>query len=91
MAINEHVTEFAGLPVVDFNPDAPLPVDPDAAAAWRIHADYDDGKEGFERLLDALLAADWVGQVTALVIGEWGESYENDRPDRATGRGGAPG
>jgi hypothetical protein len=79
MTINEHVTEFAGLPVVDFKPDDPLPTEP-GAAAWRIHADYDDGKEGFERLLGALLAADWAGQVTALVIGEWGESYENHAP-----------
>ena len=79
MAINEHVSQFAGLPVAEFDPDKPLPVEP-GAAAWRIETDYDGGVEGFERLLSALLAADWAGQVTALVIGEWGESYDTAAP-----------
>ena len=79
MTINEHISQFAGLPVVDFDPDKPLPVEP-GAAAWRVQTDYEGGAEGFERLLSALLAADWAGQVPALVIGEWGESYDTAAP-----------
>ena len=79
MAINEHVSQFAGLPVVDFDPGVPLPVEP-RDAAWRIQTDYDGGAEGFERLLSALLAAEWAGQVSALLIGEWGESYDTVAP-----------
>lgn len=79
MTINTHITEFAGLPVVEFAPDAAVPDDP-GAVAWRMSIDVDDGTESFRQLLDAFLAAEWAGRVRALVIGEWGESYDTHAP-----------
>jgi hypothetical protein len=88
-----HVSTFAGLPVRDFMPDQDMSgVDP-GAVAWRVATDWDRGPDGFDAALAALLDAPWVGQVRALIIGEWGESYERTAPidrlvaaaDRLTG------
>ena len=46
MTINEHLTEFAGLPVVAFDPQVAPPVAADAAA-WRLSAEYDTAPEDF--------------------------------------------
>jgi hypothetical protein len=79
MTISDHITEFAGLPVVDFDIENPPQVDP-ATVAWRVATDYDLGEEGFTQRLDGLLKADWAGRIAALVIGQWGEPYENEAP-----------
>ena len=79
MTINEHVTQFAGLPVAEFDPSVDSPADP-TAVAWRLSTDDDSGKEPFYERLDAFLGMPWVSGVRALVIGEWGESYETVFP-----------
>src|SRR5262245_8147309 len=79
MAIGSHIDTFAGLPVVAFLPEQPPAARP-AAAAWRIDTDYEGGAELFNQRLDAFLATDWVGEVRALIIGEWGESYDTGAP-----------
>ena len=92
MTIDEHLTQFAGLPVVAFDPQGEPPADP-GAHAWRVSTDYDGGKDEFRARLSALVDSDWAGSVRALVIGEWGESYERAAPigklvkvaDRLTG------
>jgi hypothetical protein len=78
MTINEHITEFAGLPVVEFDPYADPPADA-SAAAWRVSTDY-DGEELFNLRFNTLVNAEWAAGIRALVIGEWGESYEDGPP-----------
>ena len=79
MTVNEHAKTFAGLPVRKFKVSQDIPDDP-AGVAWRLETNYEGGAEKFNRRLDALLAAPWAGQIRALVIGEWGESYEHEVP-----------
>src|SRR5690606_9350011 len=78
MAIHEHLTEFAGLPVVDYTPgcfddrDARIRAafaDP-GTAAWRLRAWYAEQKTFaayFSDFTDQVDAA----RVTALIMGEW--------------------
>ena len=92
MTIDEHLTQFAGLPVAAFDPQGDAPADP-SGFAWRVSTDYDGGKEEFRARLSGLVDSDWAGSVRALVLGEWGESYERAAPigrlvkaaDRLTG------
>ncbi|WP_027346823.1 STM4015 family protein [Hamadaea tsunoensis] len=84
MAIAHHITTFAGLPVVDYPAGAPV-ADP-AAVAWRIDDPEYDGSGAFEQHFSALLAEEWAGEVTTLVIGNWGSSYDSPPPvDRIAG------
>jgi len=73
--INHHIDTFAGLPVVEFAPDQPPPADP-GAVAIRLSSGFEE-TEQFQAAWDALFAADWVGQVPALVIGDWGDAYDS--------------
>ncbi|GAB2961100.1 STM4015 family protein [Micromonospora polyrhachis] len=69
MTINEHITEFAGLPVVDFVPDMEPPADP-SGVAWRITEDHDLSEmipEQVEHLPTVVDPAD----VRALIICAW--------------------
>jgi len=92
MTINEYVTSFAGLPVVEFEPGDPPRADP-GAFAWRVSAGDDNDDSEFGRRVEALLRAPWVGQIRAIIVGSWGESFENTIPlelfieaaDRLTG------
>ncbi|GAA4072858.1 STM4015 family protein [Actinomadura miaoliensis] len=72
MSFDEHLTEFAGLPVVAFTPDTepdePLP--PAGEAAWAVRGDWND--EPYPRLFERFMAAVDTTRVTALVIGFWG-------------------
>jgi hypothetical protein len=79
VTINEHISEFAGLPVAAFDPNTGEPDDP-AGFAWRISTDYEGGSEEFARLWTALTSAQWAGQIKALIIGEWGEAYDTAAP-----------
>ncbi|MFK3982240.1 STM4015 family protein [Micromonospora sp. NPDC050397] len=79
MTINNHVTEFAGRPVVTFDSTEDLPPDV-GAVAWRLSADYDDSKEAFARLVEEFLARVTPGAVQALIIGQWGSAYEEEAP-----------
>jgi len=76
--INEHIDSFAGLPIFEFDPAGPPPEDP-GAVAIRLSTGFEES-EGFQSKWEALFAADWVGQVRALVIGQWGEAYESAIP-----------
>lgn len=79
MTISSHIDTFAGLAVRAYQAGEVGDTDP-AAVAWRIDTDYDGGAETFQERLTSFLAEDWAGQVRALVIGEWGESYDTDAP-----------
>ncbi|MEU1126162.1 STM4015 family protein [Streptomyces sp. NPDC005899] len=77
----EHLHELLGLPVVDFQQEADGSGRPAAgAAAWRVSVDpygsegYGSWEEAFAEFLDTV---DPSG-VRALVIGQWGEVYEED-------------
>ncbi|MFI0350599.1 STM4015 family protein [Actinomadura sp. 9N407] len=69
---DDYLTEFAGLPLVNFTPetepDEPLP--PAADVAWAVRGDWGDERypDLFARFMDAVDTS----QVTALVIGFWG-------------------
>ncbi|WP_433385345.1 STM4015 family protein [Micromonospora sp. KLBMP9576] len=81
--ISSHVSSFVGLPVVAFAPGMTLPDDP-SAVAWRLDVDdFDAGPEEFANLLRALREQVPANAVRALVIGEWGESYERALPVEA--------
>jgi hypothetical protein len=79
MTINTHVTEFAGRPVVDFDPSAELPADP-ATVAWRLAADYDSSTGDFAALVEQFLTKVEPASVQALIIGQWGSAYEEEAP-----------
>lgn len=98
MTIDEHITHFAGLPVMTFEPQADAAAGETGAGdpgevAWRISTDYDGGKEAFKARFRSLVEAEWAGSVRALVVGEWGAAYERSAPvgklveaaDRLTG------
>ncbi|WP_329102233.1 STM4015 family protein [Micromonospora sp. NBC_01699] len=96
--IGRHRTEFAGLPVHEFDPEATPPADP-SAVAWRIAFEHDGDwdedlpspafAQRFEQFLDTVDPA----SVTALVLGSWGYAAFNTPPyaqlcaaaDRLTG------
>ncbi|GIG89879.1 STM4015 family protein [Plantactinospora endophytica] len=80
MTINSHITEFAGLPVVDFDPAEPPTVAP-GAAAWRLSlTDFPKDEGEFAELTEQFLAAVDPAGVAALIVGDWGESYDNAAP-----------
>jgi hypothetical protein len=79
VTIYEHIKKFAGRPVRKVKARMETPTDP-AGTAWRVTTDYDGGSEKFDRRFDALVNSAWAGEVRALVIGEWGESYDTDAP-----------
>jgi hypothetical protein len=78
MAIGRHITSFAGLPVVNY--PAGTSVEDPGAVAWRLEDPEYDGDGILKQRLDALLAEEWAGQVTALVIGNWGSAYDAAPP-----------
>ena len=76
--INDHIDSFAGLPIFEFDPDGTPPENP-SAVAIRLSTGFEESEQ-FQTKWDALFAADWVGQIQALVIGEWGDAYESSVP-----------
>ena len=81
MSYAEHLTELHGLPVFDF----PLPDDEDpqlpeaGAAAWRISYDpyADESDEDFKGRFERFLTTVDPTRVRALIIGQWGEAYDD--------------
>lgn len=73
----QHLHEFGGLPVVDFQHTSDEGSRPAAdAVAWRVSVDpYDDDRPWEEEFADFLDQVD-PAAVRALVIGQWGEAYE---------------
>ena len=80
MAISNHISTFAGLPVVDYPAPESGPESDPAAVAWRLDDPDYEGGDVFKQQLTALAAEEWAGRVTALVIGNWGSSYEAGPP-----------
>ncbi|MGE3819260.1 MAG: STM4015 family protein [Isosphaeraceae bacterium] len=76
MSIDEHVEEFAGLPVRDHSPEEGL-TDP-GETAFRISVDYDQSEEGvtIASILERFLKDPRAKQVKALVIGPWDGIYD---------------
>lgn len=72
--VNSHMTTFAGMPVVDFDPDDPT--SPEYPVAWRISYFDDDFTEGlsdgFREHFAAFLDHVDTATVAALVLGSWG-------------------
>lgn len=73
MLLYEHATEFAGMPVVEWEPGTRL-VDP-ANNAYRVSLSYDEslGGASWEQKFKALLADPGAREVKALVVGVWGD------------------
>ncbi|MEU3252580.1 STM4015 family protein [Streptomyces sp. NPDC006997] len=81
MSYVEHLRELHGLAVVDFPPPGGERDLPEAGAvAWRLSVNpYDrDSKEDFGELWDRFLDSVDPAGVRALVVGQWGEVYDND-------------
>lgn len=75
----QHLHEFGGLSAVDFQhaTDGGSRPAPDAVA-WRVSVDpYDDDRPWEEEFADFLDTVDPAG-VRALIIGQWGEAYEEN-------------
>jgi hypothetical protein len=80
MAIYEHITEFAGKPVVGWEPGGPL--DDPADVAYRISVSWDESEAGrrwtdkFARFLDDPAS----GRATAIIVGPWEQVGVGDEP-----------
>ncbi|MGP3634943.1 STM4015 family protein [Streptomyces sp. 24-1644] len=75
----DHLQELIGLPAVDFE-SGTAAVRPAAdAAAWRIGVEpYEDEDRTWEEEFNAFLDEVDPAGVRALIIGQWGESYDKD-------------
>ncbi|WP_063729112.1 STM4015 family protein [Streptomyces sp. RTd22] len=82
MSYAEHLTELHGLPVEDFPlPDEDDPQLPEAGTvAWRISYDpySEESGEIFEERFERFLTTVDSCRVRALIIGQWGETYDKD-------------
>ncbi|MEU8802606.1 STM4015 family protein [Spirillospora sp. NPDC048819] len=83
MGVYEHLEEYAGLPVFRFNeetgPDDELP--PAAETAWYVGSSFDE--EPFDDVFARFVEAVDTAEVTALIIGYWGASYDAGAADPA--------
>lgn len=80
MTINENIQAFVGRRVEDWSPGQPLPDLTQVAPRLRLDwDDLDDGVGTAELLIPRLeqLASAAGDKVEALVIGSWGQSYDN--------------
>ncbi|MGK5550714.1 STM4015 family protein [Actinomadura kijaniata] len=78
MTINEHLTEYAGLPVFTFDESTPAEGLPDAAAvAWRVRTEEWDAGTEWERVFERFLATVDTDRVTHLIVGHWGYLQPN--------------
>ncbi|MBO0915737.1 STM4015 family protein [Streptomyces laculatispora] len=76
----DHLHELLGLPAVEFQHTASEGSAPAAgAAAWRVSVDpYEDEERSWEQEFASFLEAVDPAGVRALIVGQWGESYEED-------------
>jgi hypothetical protein len=80
VTVNEHLENFAGLPVVQFEPeDRP---EPGRRCAWRVSSEFEG--EPFDELFARFLDTVDTAAVTHLVLGYWGASYEENKADPVT-------
>jgi hypothetical protein len=77
MTVSKHLAEFAGLQVVEFDPDERP--EPGGRVAWKLRTESqgESFDEIFARFLDAVDTA----TVTHLVVGYWGASYDETNCD----------
>ncbi|MFD7068825.1 STM4015 family protein [Streptomyces sp. NPDC059913] len=75
----DHLQELLGLPVVDFpHTSGAAPEQAAGAAAWRISVDpYEDDEVTWDDAFKAFLEKVDPAGVRALVVGQWGEAYDN--------------
>ena len=78
MTIYEHITQFAGLPVVDWEPDTGEPVA--SGRLYRIRVDYDEAGQGIHWTdkFDRFLAAPNSREATGIVVGTWDTLFEGE-------------
>ncbi|MGW3951254.1 STM4015 family protein [Streptomyces sp. NPDC004752] len=76
----EHLKELNGLPAFDFPAPGERQELPQAGTvAWRLAVDpYGDSSEGFGEQWDRFLEAVDPAGVRAIVVGPWGEVYDDD-------------
>jgi hypothetical protein len=78
----EHLQELHGLPAFDFpGPEERRELPEAGAVAWRLAVPdpYDDSvEEAFDDLWDRFLGSVETAGVRAIVVGQWGEPYDND-------------
>lgn len=93
MGVYQHLEEYAGLPVATFNEDTrPDEVDggtgdpvtgedfpPAGAAAWFVGTSFDE--EDFAGVFARFLRTIDTTEITALIIGYWGASYDSGAAD----------
>jgi hypothetical protein len=72
MTINEHVSEFAGLPVAEYDPTEGLPSPADHAIRLGLTWESIDEGKTFVDLFATFLADPQSADVQALLIGDWG-------------------
>jgi hypothetical protein len=79
VTINDHLTTFAGLPVVAWDHEE-SPPDP-AAVAWRLDVEIVEVEEmKFAEIFEQLLERTGDAGPTALIVGNWGEAFERPFP-----------
>lgn len=76
----DHLQELHGLPAFDFpEPGADGKLPAADAVAWRLSVDpYGGSEEAFDQLWGRFLDAVDPSGVRAVVVGQWGEPYDND-------------
>ncbi len=78
MTIGDHLSEFDGLPVVDYSPEEGI--QSASGNAFRLALDWDAHEEGktFLDLFAKFLADEESAKVQALLIGDWGGTGEGN-------------
>ena len=79
----EHLQELHGLPAFDFpKPSAHRELPKADAVAWRLDVDpYHNAEETFGELWDRFIDSVDPAGVQAIIVGPWGEVYDNDSSD----------
>ncbi len=72
---SELLTEFCGLPVVDFNDVADWQ---GSETAYRLRSEYDD-EVSIDDRLERLLSLPESTKIKCLIIGAWTEAYESGK------------
>jgi hypothetical protein len=75
MTIHEHIKDFAGKPVIDWEPG--MPVNDPSGSLYRIAVEYDDKMEWHEKFAE-LLKTERSSEITGIVVGNWGEVASGD-------------
>ncbi|MCE3034741.1 STM4015 family protein [Streptomyces sp. CMSTAAHL-2] len=75
----EHLKELHGLPAFEFEPESKRELPAAGAVAWRVSVDpYGDSDIAFEELWDRFLETVDPAGIRAIIMGPWGEAYDND-------------